>query len=50
MSGEPLNLISIETAGNVVDSNNSEVKFDINKLHRGIRHCGEEGLRITAKS
>jgi hypothetical protein len=24
-------------------------KFDINKLHKVIAHCGEESLRITAK-
>jgi hypothetical protein len=26
------------------------VKFDINKLHKAIGHCGEEALKITAKS
>jgi hypothetical protein len=33
-----LNPVYIETAGNV------------NKLHKAIEHCGEETLRITAKS
>jgi hypothetical protein len=28
----------------------SEVKFDILKFHISIGHCGEEALRITAKS
>jgi hypothetical protein len=36
-------------AGNVVDNNKYEVKFDINKLHKAIEHCGEEYLLITAK-
>jgi hypothetical protein len=45
-----LNPISIDTAANVIDSKKYEVKFDINKLHKAIRHCEEEALRITAKS
>jgi mRNA-degrading endonuclease YafQ of YafQ-DinJ toxin-antitoxin module len=44
-----LNPVSIETAGNVVDSKKHDVKFDINKLHKAIRHCREEALRIKAK-
>jgi hypothetical protein len=50
MSGVRLNTISIKTAGNVVDSKKYEVKLDISKLHKAIRHCGKEPSRITAKS
>ena len=50
VSGVYLNPVSIELAGNVVDSKKAEVKFDINKLHKAIGHCGEEALKITAKS
>jgi hypothetical protein len=50
MSGVSLNPVSIETAGNVVDSKKYEVKFDINKLHKAIGNCGEKSSRITAKS
>jgi hypothetical protein len=45
-----INPVSIKTAGNVVDSNKNEFKFDLNKLHKVIRHCGEEALQITAKT
>jgi hypothetical protein len=50
VSGVRLNSMSIETSGNVVNSKKYEVKFDINKLHKAIERCGEEALRITAKS
>ena len=50
VSGVCLNPVSVELAGNVVDSKKAEVKFDINKLHKAIGHCGEEALKITAKS
>ena len=50
VSGVCLNPVSVESAGNVVDSKKAEVKFDINKLHKAIGHCGEEALKITAKS
>jgi hypothetical protein len=40
----------INTAGNVVNSKKYEVKFDINKVHKYIGHCGEEALRITTEA
>jgi hypothetical protein len=50
LSGVCLNLVSIETTGNVVNRKKYEVKFDINKLHKAIGHIGEEALRKIAKS
>jgi hypothetical protein len=49
VSGVRLNPVSIKTAGNVVNRKKYEVKFDTNKIHKDIGHCGEEALRITAK-
>jgi hypothetical protein len=34
----------------LVNSKKYEVKFNINKLRKAIGHCGEEDLRMTAKS
>jgi hypothetical protein len=50
VSGVRLNLVYIKMVGNVVNRKQYEVKFYINKLHKAIEHCGEEALRITAKS
>jgi hypothetical protein len=50
LSGVRLNLISIKTAENVVNSKKYEVKFDMNNLCKANGHCGKEALRITAKS
>jgi hypothetical protein len=50
VSGVCLNPVSINTAGNVVYSKKYEVEDDLNKLHKGIGHCGKDALRITAKS
>jgi hypothetical protein len=37
-------------AGNVVNREQSQVKFDTNKLHQAIGYCPEEAFQITAKS
>jgi hypothetical protein len=50
VSGVRLNPVSIKTAGNMVNRKEYDVKFDINKLHKFIGHCGEEVLWIKAKS
>jgi hypothetical protein len=50
VSGLRLNPVTIETAGNVVNRKQYEVKFDWNKLHKAIGHCGKGASRITANS
>jgi hypothetical protein len=41
---------SQRVAGNVINIKKYEVKFDKNKLHKAILQCGEDALRMTAKS
>jgi hypothetical protein len=48
VSGAKLNPISIKSAGSVIDPEKSEMKVDINRIHKIVGHCGEEALVATA--
>jgi hypothetical protein len=48
VSGTKLNPISIKSAGSEIDPEKSEMKVDINRIHKIVGHVGEKALRATS--